>query len=381
MFDRSRKRWDLRHRKHVVVPLLSVAEWLASNWWHLWYELPTTADERLGFEARHDLARAGGGFPLPRLQIASDGERMHLQWSKWQPNPSSIRFVAEGRADVSREALESEFRALIEAVLERIGTLPGGTENCALLRDSWEAINSLGREEVDLVRAAVLLGEDSSALQESVSKAIAEFWDASPPSIREEALACASAESLASVGEWLRDSLDRLEESYHGMRWSAAREEVSADRSALPETRGRGLATDVRILLDLAGDRFDFEQSGPLAVPFLESAPPCRRIQGLVDAHSPACIAGPLSGTDKRHLQARALGDYLGRSEPVPGILNSLATGRQAQSRAFADEFLAPVSVLRDRLQGQPRDEAAIDRLARKFGVSHELVWRQLRSR
>ena len=381
VLERRREPQFMQITQRVTVPLLRVAEWLASNWWHLWYELPAIDDERPGFEARHDLARAGAGLLLPRLEITRDGDRMHLQWSRWSPKRSGIQFVTEGQADVSREALESQFRALIEAVLERVGSLSRGTGNCERLKRNWEAINSLGRKEVEFAQAAALLGEDPSDMQESVAKDIAEFWEGSPPSIRDEALASSSAESLASVGEWLNDSLARLEESYHGMRWSAVREEVPADRTAPSETRGRGLATNVRILLDLAGRRFDFEQSGPLAVPFLESAPPCGRIQGLVDAHSPACIAAPLSGTDKRHLQARALGDYFGRSEPVPGILNSLATARQAQSRAFADEFLAPASLMRSRLEGKRRDEAAIDELAREFGVSNELIWRQLRSR
>ena len=371
----------MRITQRVAVPLLSVAEWLATNWWHLWYELPAVEDERPGFEARHVLTHAGEGLLLPKLQIIRDADRMHLRWSKWNPKRPGIQFVTKGHTIVSREALESEFRDLIEAVLERVGSLPGGTGNCEFLKRAWEAINSLGREEVEFARAAALLGEDHSDLKEPVSRAIAEFWERSPPSIREEALASASAESLPSVGEWLNDSLARLEDSFHGMGWSAVREEVPFKRSGPSGTRGRGLATHLRLLLELSGRRFDFEQSGDLAVPFLESAPPCRRFHGLVDPHSPACVAAPRSGIDKRHLQARALGDYIGRGDSSPGILNSLATARQAQSRAFADEFLAPAALLRDRLQGQRRDEAAIDELAREFGVSNELIWRQLRSR
>ena len=26
------------YRDHVIVPLYHVAEWLVTNWWHIWYE-------------------------------------------------------------------------------------------------------------------------------------------------------------------------------------------------------------------------------------------------------------------------------------------------------------------------------------------------------
>ena len=43
------------------------------------------------------------------------------------------------------------------------------------------------------------------------------------------------------------------------------------------------------------------------------------------------------------------VGDYLGRTEQGPATLSGLATDRQAQSRAFAAEFLAPADPLRQR--------------------------------
>ncbi len=378
--ERLPMRRDFRHRKYVMVPLVSVAEWLARNWWHFWYELPGLDDQRPGFESRHDLAHAGEGFLLPRLEIVRDAERMRLQWSKRKSKHSDIQFVAEGQAEVSREALEAEFRTLIEAVLERVGSLLRGTENCESLRAAWDAVNSLGRREVEFAQAAAILGEDPFHMQDSVAKAMVEFWAAFPPSIREEALAGASPESLSSVSEWLNDSLARLEESYDGMRWAAVREAVEEDLSNVARGSGRFRADLVRSLLDV-GRRFDFEPSGTLAVPLLESAPPSKRIQGLVDAHSPACIGVPTSGNDKRHMQARALGDYIGRTEPVPGILTSLATARQAFSSAFADQLLAPAQVVRDLLPVKRRNDETINEVARDFGVSTAVIRRQLRAR
>ena len=369
---------EARVRGHVVGPVLSVAEWLVSNWWHLWYEVANTGGQRPEFESRHDLVHAGEGFLLPRLEMVPDAERVHLRWSRWNPEHANIEFVSEGWAVVSREALESEFRTLIEAVLARLRRLPGGTETCEFLSNDWEAINSMEEEEVEFAKAAALLGSDPFDVEGPVADAIVEFWETSQPSIREEVLASASEDSLSSVGQWLNDSLAKLEESCRSTRWSELRAAAPADLSAPPRTRGYALADRVRLLLDLAEGRVDFDQRGPLAATSLESALPCKRIQGLVATHGPTCIGAPGAETDKRYLLARALGDYIGRTDPGPGILSSLATDRQAQSRGFADQFLVPAGSIRTRLEGQQPDEAMIDHLATEFGVSSEVIRRQI---
>ena len=82
----------------------------------------------------------------------------------------------------------------------------------------------------------------------------------------------------------------------------------------------------------------------------------------------------------KRFLVARALGDYLGRFAPGMGMLSSLATDRQAQSRAFAAEFLVPAESLRRRLSSDSVDAERTDELAQEFRVSSELIRRQIQN-
>ena len=368
-----------RYRDHVVVPLLSVAEWLVSNWWHLWHEVADTGAPRPGFESRHDLAYAGDGFLLPRLEMFPDADRVHLQWSKWNPQNARIEFIGEGRAIVDREALESEFRKLIEAVLARLGGLPSGTDHCAFLSSDWVAINSLEADEAEFVQAAALLGIDPFDVQDSVANALVKFWETSQPSIRQEVLASADEESLAHVGRWLDDSLARLEESNHGAGWGAVREAAPADLSGAPWTRGHALADSIRRHLGIGEDKVEFDSSGSLALPNLTLQTPCKRIQGLVASNAPTCVTAPSSReTGKRFLLARALGDYIGRAQPGPGILSSLLTDRQAQSRAFAAQFLAPADSIRARLEDQHPEEGLIDEIGFEFGVSSEVIRRQI---
>jgi Zn-dependent peptidase ImmA (M78 family) len=77
---------------------------------------------------------------------------------------------------------------------------------------------------------------------------------------------------------------------------------------------------------------------------------------------------------------ARALGAYLGRTVPGPSLLSSLSTDSQAQSRAFAAEFLAPAEALRQRITSHSVDPEQADDLAQEFGVSSELIRRQIQN-
>ena len=60
-------------------------------------------------------------------------------------------------------------------------------------------------------------------------------------------------------------------------------------------------------------------------------------------------------------------------------MLGTLATDRQAFSRAFAAEFLAPAEGLRERLRDASVVEAeGVDDLAAEFGVSSIVIRRQI---
>ena len=124
--------------------------------------------------------------------------------------------------------------------------------------------------------------------------------------------------------------------------------------------------------------RYDFPAAGAEAIPWVRMQPPTKDIQGLVAAESPACTVANWRETARRFTLARALGDYLGRTAQGPAILSGLATDRQAQSRAFAAEFLVPAEALRRELRSNriPLDD--VDDLADEFGVSSYVVRHQI---
>ncbi len=373
VIDRSSR----TYRDHVVVPLVGVAEWLAVHWWHLFHEVEDTREQKPDFEARHNLAFAGDGFVLPWLTMAPTPERMRLRWRPYRPSHARIEFVVEpGEAgDVDPATLERECRTLVEAVLERLRSqdvAPGA------LGDEWTAVNTPDRDERQFCRAVALLGADPFDVPDHLADAIVKLWKDAAPSLRDDALAAADTDSAPQMSAWLADSLETLRDAKSGDDWQEIREALPPMTAAPPWKRGYDLARSVRRELDGGDARFDFTSEGPLSLHRSETQPPSTRIQGLAAADTPACAMAPRGETGGRFLMARALGDYLDRSESGPAILSSLATSRQARSRAFAAEFLAPAEALRRRLNGGPVEPERVDELGAQFGVSSHVIRHQI---
>ena len=368
------------YAKEVVVPLFSVAEWLVTNWWHIWHEVSDTSQQPPDFECRHNLAFAGDGFVLPHLSVVRASGRVRLAWTRYKPEHARIEFVDEGQHDVDRDQLELEFRNLIDAVLERLHgdpELSAAADNLAL---AWRAINDLDEDELAFSRAAALLGIDPFDVPEHVADAVVAFCEHTDPSIRDDALALANGGLLAPVRAWLNDATVALAQEQQDDSWSDIRQMLPAAPPAEPWARGYALARATRARIAADGGPIDFAELGPLAIPQRDTNPPSLRIHGLVGRDTPACMTTPRGPVGTRFLIARALGEYLSRSSPGPSLLSSLATDRQALSRAFAAEFLAPAESLRQRIAGEHVHAEETDDLAHEFRVSSELIRRQIQN-
>ena len=375
---------DRRHRIYsgeIVVPLFGVAEWLVTNWWHLWYEVGDASDAGEpppAFESRHNLTFAGDGFVLPRLRMVPTTGCMRLEWTRYAPEYARIEFVDAGKHEVEREALEPELRNLIEAVLERLHGQQETDEAAASLGRVWAAINEVDDEEREFCRAAALLGIDPFDVTDDTAAAIAAFWERVDPSVREDALAVAGEEPLERIAGWLDEAMQTVAQPHHRNDWPQVRQALAPPRQAEPWARGYELARATRAYLGTGDGRFDFTPTGALAIPREERQPPCPRIHGLVGTETPACVTAPRGQIGARFLTARALGDYLGWSVQGPGLLCPLETDRQAQSRAFAAEFLAPAEALRLRIGGDRVDAEQMQDLCDEFGVSDWAIRHQI---
>ncbi|KKZ13343.1 MAG: hypothetical protein TE42_00740 [Candidatus Synechococcus spongiarum SP3] len=385
------RRSDAR-RDHIVVPLLGVAEWVIGNWCHIQHEVPgATADmtrQKTGFEQRHNLAFAGDGFLFPKLTMApSVGGMQQLRWTPWQPQHARIEFVAEGEAPVTRDQLQAELERIVEAVLDRLRSF-GHRQDSVIshLQDPWEAIKTLDPDEHEFCRAAALLGVDPFAVHQEAAEAITAFWERTEPAIREDMLASLEEATLPNASPWLDETRKILEreDAGSGNEWAAIRRGLRHRLPDLPIAqpwrRGYALARSLRHDLGCGNGWFDFASSGQPALHHQEISMPSSRMEGLVAAGAPACVIASRGADAARFLCARALGDYMGRSEAGLGVLTSMDTARQAQSRAFAAELLAPAESLRARLAGREAEEDVIRGLGLEFGVSTWLINHQIRN-
>ena len=372
-------RLDRRYSEMINVPLFSVAEWLVLNWFSIWHEVADSNERSPGFQSRHNLAFAGDGFVLPRLLIApASSERMNLEWVAYRPEHSRVEFLEGGSRSVERRELDTELRALIEAVLRRTQENPETKRASDDLGRTWSALNNLAAEEVEFCRAAALFGADPFDMEDEVADLITGFWKEADASVREDALALASGAGLSPVADWLGRAQSSLAEWGGDNDWPELRDALPVVASSgLPWERGYALARHARSHVSENGGRIDLRQ-GRTAVPYRSVTPPSTRIQGLVGIDSPACVMASRHSVGTRFTQARALGDFLGRGTAGFGLLSSLATERQAESRAFAAEFLAPSQSLRERINTERVGIEQIDDLGREFGVATAVIEHQL---
>lgn len=363
-------------RNHVVTPLVYVSEWLVANWWRLFHEVENERTPRGDFAETHDLAFVGEGFLLPSLTIAPTPQKMRLRWKRYRPLHSEIEFTEQGEALVDRQDLGEAVQTIVEATRGRLAA-DGLTAGC--LERDWKAIQAVDNGEREFCRAAALYGQDPFAVSQPLADQIIDFWQRAAPTIREDALATANGERLGSLADWLTGALQRLNTTANPT-WADVRRALPTPSAPEPHRRGYDLAQAARAQLAPASDRYDFATDGPNALPFVEMQPPPQcHIQGLVAADSPVCAIAA-RGVARRFLQARALGDYLGRTKHGPAVLSGLATDRQAQSRAFAAEFLAPAASLGRRLHGRHTHPDEVDELAAAFGVSSYVVRHQIQN-
>ena len=377
LYDRYKK----RYAESIVVPLARLAEWLTVNWFHLWHEVDTVSEEpRPGFASRHDLSYAGNGFVFPRVVFDPIGDgAIHVRAKQWNPKHSPIEFRSEFEYTLDRSELEKEFSSLVDNVIERLRRkeIP-----CEFLESEWQAIKSLDQEEYEFCQAAALLGLDPFNLDPQAATHIADIWNGSDPLIRDEMMLCADKNSLEEVHGWINDSIEFANQSASGTDWPKVRAVVRdrrADKSISSWQNGYEDARAVREELGMPMAHFPLEESGGLAIWSQEQQSPSPRLEGCVANDSPSCIVVHKHSTGRRFMLARALGDYIGREQSGPAILNKLRTPRQARSRAFAAELLAPSAWLRDKVGNvQYVDSDTVDELAMELEVSSPIVQHQI---
>lgn len=163
-------------RTHIEVPLYSLAEWVAFNWWSLTADFrPGTQLSQLRFayklgvadqrgpwwvrSRRHVLRAAGDGFWWPDVLFYSEGRETRIVW---MPDGAPFhraprQFVARGNTTVRSTAFHATLADFVDAVIARLDERGvTGTP----LHEEWAAVRGASDKEVWLYQKAAALGLD-----------------------------------------------------------------------------------------------------------------------------------------------------------------------------------------------------------------------------
>jgi hypothetical protein len=381
---RNEDTWSQTIRDSVLVSAYPLATWLASSWWRLLYEPlpPTGTRPSVSWKMAHELTAANQGFIWPRVILASDTELMQI-WS----TPSnaveqqSVRYINSLYRPFPVNLLEFEetAKAFIESVLSRLdATGVSDTPLAGLWQEVHEELTDPYASQYR--RREAELGFDPDECPEAfVQDALTLVEKMGGETFSE--VAPVYSKDMLEAG-LLSTTIDELiqESGLDG------KPEVSVDHSALQEfskvpwQKANKLATLLRDKIDLKEEPVTDDQLYDLLGLHKNEyeafdPPPKRRASVAV----PSEQTGFKFHTRKRHPiakrfeLARFIGDHLLRENHGESWLanTDLRTSRQKYQRAFAAEFLCPLSSLCAYLEND-YSESAIEDASEHFKVSSQ---------
>jgi hypothetical protein len=293
-------------RSGVYLPLYPVAEWLAANWWHLWYE-DRARQEPLSI-AQHSFLAAQEGFALPDLRIWPAESRVLLECCPYVHAHAAVRFLNGLDFSLDREDVRDESIRLVEAVLEKL---------------SEKQITRVFCEY------AARLGVDPYALGPEVGGKIEDLLIRLPASVRQDFFDSAEPGNLSKQAEpplgFLRSAEGQVLENV----WKHIPGAAQCPASLPPWRQGYEYARFLRREMGLDGQEYAnvAEILASLKIDCAKvqiGAWPTEQMDAVmgVSAHKAPVFA--LSGRraeTRNFVFCRALGEYLQSPEPQPLVL------------------------------------------------------------
>lgn len=377
-------------RDEIYVPAYPLAEWLAAHWWFLTQEVesPLKANDP-NFIRRHALNTTLDGYSFPNLKIIPAGAHIHIVWFR-NPSRNRIDFLNEGEAWVDKNAFSEACANFINQVIRRLEALDIAE---TFLQEEWAAIQMADGDETRFCGAAAALGWDPYALNDSQRDLMLEMAEQSTGSVLEEAVAALDPRNLrqgwASVLQAIANAkCNSLDIEIDSLRRRMGQHTYSLERK--PWHSGYALAQRLREALALNGE--PLSTTSDIARAFGTSTESFDTVMQPVDFDGAALIEGAVTRDEdgnpafalrqrcdnsKRFGFCRALAEALEFPESDT-LLTKAHSERQQRNRAFAAEFLAPSSGLRDRINESVVDDDEVNELATEYGVSSRVIEHQV---
>ena len=286
-----------------------------------------------------------------------------------------------------RDALQG----FIQAVVRR---LEDNDIQDTLLQQEWASIVEATRDEAEFCAAAAALGLDPYAVEEESQSSILEAARDLPPAVLGDFFAAADVSTLAQQSRFLRDTLARVRVTtvdLPSLRDLRVRRLDSGISDSRAWEEGYAFAQELRAHLNLDGSALPTFES--LAEVLGERPDTLRRAINAIDSTelfdvavdvntsaSPAFAVTYRKDTSVRFSLCRALYEFLSGADAAPALVTRTHSDRQKRNRAFAAEFLAPSSGLRQRIHGSSLGVEGIEELAEQFGVSSTVIEHQIQN-
>jgi len=382
---------DGTFRRSVYGSLYPLAEWVAANWWVLGHDIRPSAVETRYWSwpsvrtqpwlVHHNLRGAGDGMAWPNLTLVPEG---HITRAVWAPDRDRalgpVRFVSVGDAWAHSDEVAEGLARLVDHVMDRL--VETGLPKTRL-SEEWAAVANTDDEEGAFCRAVARLGLDPYSVDDQVAADVLEVVANLPAEVAGDFLDNANPRALRRAEMWTLRALDVATTAAAKARntlqplYEAASTDLSGSPvySERPWTTGYRMARQVRQALQVPSiDRFDISPWVGKTTYGRDSG----GIQGVAAVAQDRC--GIVQGDSRTSFgQARALGRVLNRPQQHSFILSAARSFDERVAGAFAAELLAPADGILQALEalGGRHDDAALEAVARRFGVSPLVIRHQ----
>ncbi len=366
-------------RDRLIVSMYPLAEWMVAYWWNLLCECSTPGRDA-ELSSRHNMRHAGDGFAFPSLTLFREGAGIKLSWEQMRLRTQPLRFTESGARSIDAEEVSRALGRFVGKVVARLGAQGiSGT----WLQQEWAVIESLTEDEQAFCRAAARLGLDPFDVEDELADRIEALEEEFDAELLEDFLQSADPRQLAGHRDWVREGLRELQALAVSSRATELIRDLAVPtRSGPPWQQGYELARAVRDRLSLR-DRAPLDLAevvgGEVPVVEAEWSPPAMdALSWCADSGSPALYAARRRPESRRFLAARAVGAMLMDGDGPAHLLSAAATERQARTRAFAAELLAPADLLAEHLASDQVSADEVEDLADAFGVSTFVIQHQI---
>lgn len=372
---------DNTNRDFFRASAMSLALWVADNWWRLRHEpIDDPQMPSVDWRLRHELSSAPGGTLWPPLMIYSVGERVVL-------SPISRRRSVLGPLQYLDHRVRVIGGSQFEHGIDNFFNLV--RDNCARAADAQALevlVGQLVTERSDPMLAAwrrleACLGFDADEAPSAViEKLLGLAAQVGKEAIEEAAIAHPGAESPAALEEVFAASLASTVEADFGLA-----DRVDPTRHtppfASPWRLAESAARQVRDLLAFEGPISDKQFASMVLMRWeqLKDETSTRRIIPYaarlhVKGTKEKLALQSQNEIDQRFEISRLLGDAIWTKQSTFGVVSNASTDRQKFQRAFAQSLLVPVDDIRVVVNvDNPRPEQ-IDDAAVRFGVHRNVV-------